>query len=104
MLCDVSNADHTYVCVVLVNLLLEFIEHLLVNMCEILLLPGCFLQYYTSPMSGYTFTSKMETLHYLFTGLEERMLELQASAEDNELHVSQFLFSHAIFFRKRGFI
>ena len=96
MLCDVSNADRTYVCVVLVNLLLEFIEHLLVNMCEILLLPGCFLQYYTSPMSGYTFTSKMETLHYLFSGVEERMLELHAGAEDNELHVSLFLFNHAM--------
>jgi len=96
MSCDVSNADHTYVCVDLMNLLLEFIEHSLVNMCEILLLPGCFLQYYTSPMSGYTFTSKMDTLHYLFSGVEERTLELQASVEDNELHVSQFLFSHAM--------
>jgi hypothetical protein len=38
----------------------------------------------------------METLHYLFSGVEEHMLELQASAVDNELHVSQFLFSHAM--------
>jgi hypothetical protein len=38
----------------------------------------------------------MDTLHYLFSGVEERTLELQASVEDNELHVSQFLFSHAM--------
>jgi len=49
---------------------------------------GSIYKYYTSPMSGYMFTSKMETLHYLFSGVEERMLELQASAEDNELHES----------------
>jgi hypothetical protein len=34
MSCDVSNADHTYVCVDLINLILEFIEHLFVNICE----------------------------------------------------------------------
>ncbi|XP_021318704.1 uncharacterized protein LOC8069424 isoform X3 [Sorghum bicolor] len=40
---------------------------------------GSIYQYYTSPMSGYTFTSKMDTLHYLFSGVEERTLELQKS-------------------------
>ncbi|WVZ84588.1 hypothetical protein U9M48_031611 [Paspalum notatum var. saurae] len=45
-------------------------------------------KYYTSPVSGYTFTSKMETLHYLFSGMEERMLETHTNARDNELHVS----------------
>ncbi|PUZ46306.1 hypothetical protein GQ55_7G054000 [Panicum hallii var. hallii] len=45
-------------------------------------------RYYTSPVSGYTFTSKMETLEYLFSGMEERMLESQERTEDNELHGS----------------
>ncbi|KAJ1270294.1 hypothetical protein BS78_06G042900 [Paspalum vaginatum] len=49
---------------------------------------GSIYRYYTSPVSGYTFTSKMETLHYLFSGVEERMLETQANARDDELHVS----------------
>ncbi|KAG2565081.1 hypothetical protein PVAP13_7NG034400 [Panicum virgatum] len=45
-------------------------------------------RYYTSPVSGYTFTSKMETIEYLFSGMEERMLESQERTEDNELHGS----------------
>ncbi|XP_039771457.1 uncharacterized protein LOC120639658 isoform X8 [Panicum virgatum] len=36
-------------------------------------------RHYTSPVSGYTFTSKMETIEYLFSGMEERMLESQGS-------------------------
>ena len=56
------------------------------------------MQYYTSPVSGYTFTSKMETIEYLFSGMEERMLESQERTEDNELHVSQFFCSHAMFY------
>jgi hypothetical protein len=55
------------------------------------------MQCYTSPVSGCTFTSKLETLEYLFSGIEERMLESHESAEDNEL-VSQFFCSHAIFY------
>nr|CAB3484063.1 unnamed protein product [Digitaria exilis] len=47
---------------------------------------GSIYQYYTSPVSGYTFTSKMEALEYLFSGMEERMLESQESTGDNELH------------------
>lgn len=47
-------------------------------------------------MSGYTFTSKMETLEYLFSGMEERMLESQESTGDNELHVSQLFCSQAM--------
>ncbi|RCV32751.1 hypothetical protein SETIT_7G028500v2 [Setaria italica] len=46
---------------------------------------GSIYRCYTSPVSGCTFTSKMETLDYLFSGMEERMLESQESAEDNEL-------------------
>lgn len=47
-----------------------------------------YVQYYTSPVSGYTFSTKMETLHYLFSEMDERVLESQACADDNELHVS----------------
>ncbi|XP_062184088.1 uncharacterized protein LOC133888021 isoform X2 [Phragmites australis] len=47
---------------------------------------GSIYRYYISPVSGYTFSSKMETLHYLFSGTEDRVLESQACAEDNELH------------------
>ncbi|TVU13348.1 hypothetical protein EJB05_40400 [Eragrostis curvula] len=45
-------------------------------------------QYYTSPMSGYTFSSKVETLDYLFSGMDERFLESKACAEENDLHKS----------------
>lgn len=47
---------------------------------------GSIYRYYTSPVSGYTFTSKMETLHYLFSGMEESMETL--ANVGNELHVS----------------
>ncbi|KAK8448444.1 hypothetical protein SEVIR_7G013300v4 [Setaria viridis] len=40
---------------------------------------GSIYRCYTSPVSGCTFTSKMETLDYLFSGMEERMLESQGS-------------------------
>ncbi|XP_039771454.1 uncharacterized protein LOC120639658 isoform X5 [Panicum virgatum] len=40
---------------------------------------GWIMEHYTSPVSGYTFTSKMETIEYLFSGMEERMLESQGS-------------------------
>lgn len=47
------------------------------------------LQYYTSPVSGYTFSTDMEALDYLFSEMDERILESEACAEDNELHVSE---------------
>uniref|UniRef100_A0A0D3FTI4 MBD domain-containing protein n=1 Tax=Oryza barthii TaxID=65489 RepID=A0A0D3FTI4_9ORYZ len=47
---------------------------------------GNIYRYYTSPVSGYTFSTKMETLHYLFSEMDERVLESQACADDNELH------------------
>ncbi|OEL29367.1 hypothetical protein BAE44_0009614 [Dichanthelium oligosanthes] len=49
---------------------------------------GSIYRYYICPVSGYTFTSKMETLDYLFSGMEDRMLESQESTEDDELHRS----------------
>ncbi|CAL5028481.1 unnamed protein product [Urochloa decumbens] len=48
---------------------------------------GSIYPYYISPVSEYTFTSKMETLDYLFSGMEERMLESQERIDD-ELHGS----------------
>lgn len=47
---------------------------------------GSTYRYYTSPVSGYTFSTKMEALRYLFSEMEERVLESQACAEENELH------------------
>ncbi|KAK3145172.1 hypothetical protein QOZ80_4AG0324520 [Eleusine coracana subsp. coracana] len=49
---------------------------------------GSIYRYYTSSMSGYTFYSKVETLHFLFSGMDERFMESKACAEDNELHRS----------------
>ncbi|XP_006653226.2 uncharacterized protein LOC102699500 [Oryza brachyantha] len=47
---------------------------------------GSIYRYYTSPVSGYTFSTKMETLYYLFSEMDERVLESQACADGNELH------------------
>ncbi|CAO2041806.1 unnamed protein product [Urochloa humidicola] len=49
---------------------------------------GCIYQHYISPVSGYTFTSKRETLDYLFSEMEEHMLESQERTEDSKLHGS----------------
>uniref|UniRef100_A0A0D9W303 MBD domain-containing protein n=1 Tax=Leersia perrieri TaxID=77586 RepID=A0A0D9W303_9ORYZ len=46
---------------------------------------GNIYRYYTSPVSWYTFSTKMEALHYLFSEMDERVLESQACANDNEL-------------------
>ena len=40
-------------------------------------------------MSEYTFSTEMEALEYLFSEMDERILESEACAEDNELHVSE---------------
>ncbi|KAF2933141.1 hypothetical protein DAI22_04g059700 [Oryza sativa Japonica Group] len=41
--------------------------------------------YYTSPISGLTFTMKSEVLQYLFSGMDERFLESKNCAADNQL-------------------
>ena len=47
---------------------------------------GSTYRYYTSPVSEYTFSTEMEALDYLFSEMDERILESEACAEDNELH------------------
>ncbi|KAF7013658.1 unnamed protein product [Triticum aestivum] len=47
---------------------------------------GSTYRYYTSPVSDYTFSTEMEALDYLFSEMDERILESEACAEDNELH------------------
>ncbi|XP_044964133.1 uncharacterized protein LOC123424566 [Hordeum vulgare subsp. vulgare] len=47
---------------------------------------GSTYRYYTSPVSDYTFSTDMEALDYLFSEMDERILESEACAEDNELH------------------
>ncbi|KAM3392630.1 hypothetical protein ACQJBY_013661 [Aegilops geniculata] len=47
---------------------------------------GSIYRYYTSPVSDYTFSTEMEALEYLFSEMDERILESEACAEDNELH------------------
>ncbi|TVU46471.1 hypothetical protein EJB05_06011, partial [Eragrostis curvula] len=42
---------------------------------------GTINQYYTSPISDYTFTSKAEVLEYLFSGMDERIQESKECAE-----------------------
>ncbi|KQJ82068.1 uncharacterized protein LOC100844950 isoform X2 [Brachypodium distachyon] len=42
-------------------------------------------RYYTSPVSEYTFSTNMEALHYLFSEMDEFVLESQACAVDNKL-------------------
>uniref|UniRef100_A0A0E0KNK5 MBD domain-containing protein n=1 Tax=Oryza punctata TaxID=4537 RepID=A0A0E0KNK5_ORYPU len=46
---------------------------------------GTIYRYYTSPLSGLTFTMKSEVLHYLFSGMDERFLESKNCAADNKL-------------------
>ena len=45
-------------------------------------------------MSEYTFSTDMEALRYLFSEMDEHVLESQACVEDNELHVSEFFLCH----------
>ncbi|XP_037483249.1 uncharacterized protein LOC119362154 isoform X2 [Triticum dicoccoides] len=47
---------------------------------------GSTYRYYTSPVSEYTFSTEMEALEYLFSEMDERILESEACAEDNEFH------------------
>uniref|UniRef100_A0A0E0DBX0 MBD domain-containing protein n=1 Tax=Oryza meridionalis TaxID=40149 RepID=A0A0E0DBX0_9ORYZ len=46
---------------------------------------GTIYRYYTSPISGLTFTMKSEVLQYLFSGMDERFLESKNCAADNQL-------------------
>ncbi|KAL5214279.1 hypothetical protein ABZP36_003431 [Zizania latifolia] len=46
---------------------------------------GTILQYYTSPVSGFTFMRESEVLQYLFSGIDERFLESENCAVDNNL-------------------
>lgn len=50
------------------------------------------VQYYTSPISGLTFTMKSEVLQYLFSGMDERFLESKNCAADNQLIVSDSIY------------
>lgn len=42
-------------------------------------------RYYTSPISGYTFTMESEVLHYLFSGIDEDLLESKSCIEGDTL-------------------
>uniref|UniRef100_J3LWE4 MBD domain-containing protein n=2 Tax=Oryza brachyantha TaxID=4533 RepID=J3LWE4_ORYBR len=46
---------------------------------------GTIYRYYTSPLSGLTFTMKSEVLEYLFSGMDERFLESKNYAAHNKL-------------------
>ncbi|KAG8064002.1 hypothetical protein GUJ93_ZPchr0004g39208 [Zizania palustris] len=46
---------------------------------------GTILQYYTSPVSGYTFMRESDVMQYLFAGIEERFLESEDCVADNNL-------------------
>jgi hypothetical protein len=45
------------------------------------------VQYYTSPISDYTFTSQSEVLEYLFSGMDEQILQSKESAAEMTLQV-----------------
>uniref|UniRef100_A0ACD5YDG6 Uncharacterized protein n=1 Tax=Avena sativa TaxID=4498 RepID=A0ACD5YDG6_AVESA len=47
---------------------------------------GSTYRYYTSPVSEYTFSTDTEALNYLFSEMDEHMLESHACTEDNEIH------------------
>ncbi|KAM0860896.1 hypothetical protein ACQ4PT_046258 [Festuca glaucescens] len=47
---------------------------------------GSTYRYYTSPVSEYTFSTDTEALNYLFSEMDEHMLESHTCTEDNELH------------------
>jgi hypothetical protein len=49
-------------------------------------------QYYTSPISNYTFTTKSEVLEYLFSRTDERMLESKECGAENSLQVPDYNF------------
>ncbi|KAG8063884.1 hypothetical protein GUJ93_ZPchr0004g38548 [Zizania palustris] len=46
---------------------------------------GTILQYYTSPVSRYTFMRESDVMQYLFAGIEERFLESEDCVADNNL-------------------
>jgi hypothetical protein len=54
------------------------------------------LQYYTSPVSEYTFSTDMEALNYLFSEMDEHVLEPHAYTENTEFHVSEFFLCHVL--------
>jgi hypothetical protein len=45
------------------------------------------IQYYTSPISDYTFTSESEVLEFLFSGMDERILKSKECAAEMTLQV-----------------
>lgn len=49
------------------------------------------MQYYTSPISGYTFNMKSEVLDYLFSQADERILESKESGAENTFQVHRSL-------------
>jgi hypothetical protein len=55
------------------------------------------IQYYTSPISDYTFTTQSEVLDYLFSGIDERMLKSKECAAEMTLHVCVILFNFIVF-------
>uniref|UniRef100_A0A0D9W329 MBD domain-containing protein n=1 Tax=Leersia perrieri TaxID=77586 RepID=A0A0D9W329_9ORYZ len=52
-----------------------------VNRCD----DGTIYRYYTSPISGLTFTMRTEVLNYLFSGMDERFLKSNNCATDKKL-------------------
>lgn len=48
------------------------------------------MQYYTSPISGYTFNMISEVLEYLFSQTDERMLESKESGAEKDIQVHSY--------------
>jgi hypothetical protein len=56
------------------------------------------MQYYTSPISDYTFNMKSEVLEYLFSQADERILESKESGAGNSFQVHSYhLWYHQVF-------
>lgn len=48
------------------------------------------MQYYTSPISGYTFNMTSEAWEYLFSQTDERMLESKESRAEKTIQVNGY--------------
>jgi hypothetical protein len=48
------------------------------------------MQYYTSPISGRTFSMKSEVLEYLFSQTDEHILEIKESGVESTLQVHKY--------------
>jgi hypothetical protein len=57
------------------------------------------LQYHTSPLSNYTFTSQSEVLAYLFSGMDERILKSKECAAEMtfQVHLTTIKFIFIIY-------